>query len=77
MADTIMVLAEGTVLPETFQSRASDELATRWKGTEPEIALSQPWISSAPITVRQELLARFITGLSLHLGFSNCPRTDI
>lgn len=73
--DAAVMLAENTVLPQTFH--LSDELAAQWKGIEPEIAFSQPQISSAPISVKQGLLARYILGLSLYLGFLDFPQASM
>lgn len=72
--DAAVMLAEKTVLPQTFHP--SDELAAQWKGIEPEIAFSQPQISSVPISVKQGLLARYILGLSLYLGFLDFPQAS-
>lgn len=46
--DAAMMLAEKTVLPQTFHP--SDELAAQWKGIEPEIAFSQPDIISSHLS---------------------------
>lgn len=73
--DAAVMLAENTVLPQTFLP--SDELAAQWKGIEPEIAFSQPQISSAPISVKQGLLARYILGLSLYLGILDFPQASM
>lgn len=64
--DVAVMLPENTVLPKTFHP--TDELTAQWKTIGPERDLSQPWISSAQdiIKVKQGLLARCISGLSLY-----------
>lgn len=73
----VAVMPENIVLPKTFHP--TDELAAQWKTIGPERHLSQPRISSAQdiIKVKQGLLARCISGLSLYQGFLNCPRTSV